>query len=276
MDAVNGGVLHQLSQRHRVFLGLTKREFDIADQIFIFQFGQELAHIRFYSVPCLRDRFDRWEIDGLKTRPPRRAAATIKPAGFSAQDVNHCIPDGFITPSHRPCEFLRRKLRNHIKEFSVSPMAVVIQIFQILDSHLAPPRKIPGYASLPACSLGERPIDRNQSPPNLRRSVARSGSYKFVFRRDCTLEAMRTQGAFSFFQGVATRSWNTTRLNGSLPPSRPIALSSAPSHSFRSETDLQTGACWWSLPTAALAAKGSARRPVCSKRTDRSGPTLSQ
>src|SRR6266540_2195499 len=39
-------------------------------------------------------------------------------------------------------------------------------------------------------------------PPNMRRC---SGSYQFVFRRDCTLEAMRTQGAFSLFQGVATR-----------------------------------------------------------------------
>src|SRR5262245_39915378 len=67
------------------------------------------------------------------------------------------------------------------------------------------PQKIPGYASLPACSLGLRPIDQNQSPPNLRRSVPKSGSYKFVFRRDCTLEAMRTQGAFSLFQDVATR-----------------------------------------------------------------------
>ena len=57
-------------------------------------------------------------------------------------------------------------------------------------------RKIPGYASLPACSIGERPIDRNQSPPNLRRRLPRSGSYKFVFLRYCTLEAMRTQGAF--------------------------------------------------------------------------------
>src|SRR5262245_15325507 len=53
----------------------------------------------------------------------------------------------------------------------------------------------PGYASLPACSLGNRPVDRNQSPPNLRQCVSKSGSYKFVFRRDCTLEAMRTQGA---------------------------------------------------------------------------------
>src|SRR4030095_5866976 len=44
-----------------------------------------------------------------------------------------------------------------------------------------------------------------QPPPNLRRSVPGSGSYKFVSLRDCTLEAMRTQGAFSFFQGVAAR-----------------------------------------------------------------------
>ncbi len=34
----------------------------------------------------------------------------------------------------------------------------------------------PGYASLPACSLGERPIDRNQSPPNRRRCLPKSGS----------------------------------------------------------------------------------------------------
>src|SRR6266540_4793836 len=74
-----------------------------------------------------------------------------------------------------------------------------------LSCHSLSPPKIPGYASLRACSLGWRLIDRNQSPPNLRRSVPRSGSYKFVFRRDCTLEAMRTQGAFSSFQGVATR-----------------------------------------------------------------------
>jgi len=30
-----------------------------------------------------------------------------------------------------------------------------------------------------------------------------SGSYKFVFLRDCTPEAMGTQGAFSLFQRVA-------------------------------------------------------------------------
>src|SRR5215813_15490466 len=62
-------------------------------------------------------------------------------------------------------------------------------------------RKIPGYASHPACSLGWRPIDRNQSPPNLRRRVPKYGSYKSVFLRDCTLEAMRTQGrAFHSFR----------------------------------------------------------------------------
>src|SRR5262245_56819384 len=51
----------------------------------------------------------------------------------------------------------------------------------------------PGYASLTACSLGGRPIDRNRTPPNWRRCLPRSCSYKFAFLRDCTLEAMRTQ-----------------------------------------------------------------------------------
>jgi hypothetical protein len=36
------------------------------------------------------------------------------------------------------------------------------------------------------------------------------GSYKFVFRRDCALEAMRTQGAFSLFQGVAEKPYLST------------------------------------------------------------------
>src|SRR5262245_57115631 len=44
-------------------------------------------------------------------------------------------------------------------------------------------------------------------PPNLRRC---SGSYKFVFRRDCTLEAMRTRGPFSLFQVVTTRHENSS------------------------------------------------------------------
>src|SRR6266498_1714344 len=87
-------------------------------------------------------------------------------------------------------------------------------------------RKIPGYASLPACSLGQRPIDQNQSPQNLRRSVPRSGSYRFVFLRDCTLEAMRTQGAFSFFQGVATRCGDMLlRSFGGEFGGRPVTLS---------------------------------------------------
>jgi hypothetical protein len=54
----------------------------------------------------------------------------------------------------------------------------------------------PGYASLPACSLGGRPIDQNRTPPNWRRCLPKTGSYKFAFRRDCTLEAMRTQGLY--------------------------------------------------------------------------------
>jgi hypothetical protein len=53
--------------------------------------------------------------------------------------------------------------------------------------------KIPGYASLPACY--------------------RQVTYFLSIRHidNSTLEAMRTQGRFSFFQGVATRhkgSWN--------------------------------------------------------------------
>src|SRR5262249_49145066 len=62
-------------------------------------------------------------------------------------------------------------------------------------------RKIPGYASHPACSLGWRPIDRNQTTPNPRPRVTKSGSYKNDFLRDFTLEAMRTQGrAFHSFR----------------------------------------------------------------------------
>src|SRR5262245_21736662 len=51
----------------------------------------------------------------------------------------------------------------------------------------------PGYASLPARSLGKRSIARNLSPPKWRRWLPWSGSYKFVFRRDCALEAARNQ-----------------------------------------------------------------------------------
>jgi hypothetical protein len=59
----------------------------------------------------------------------------------------------------------------------------------------------PGYASLPACSSGERRIDRNQRPPaSLRRrrvviacNHARRASDVFSAHA-CTLEAMRTQG----------------------------------------------------------------------------------
>src|SRR5215468_4434241 len=51
----------------------------------------------------------------------------------------------------------------------------------------------PGYAPLPARRLGGRPIDRNRTPQNWRRCLPGSGSYKFVFGRDCALEATRTQ-----------------------------------------------------------------------------------
>jgi len=54
----------------------------------------------------------------------------------------------------------------------------------------------PERASLPARSLGERPIDRNRTRPYWRRRLPGSGSYKFFFLRDCTLEAMRTQGLY--------------------------------------------------------------------------------
>src|SRR6266511_4038480 len=64
-------------------------------------------------------------------------------------------------------------------------------------------RNIPGYASLPACSFGERRIYRNQTWIRVASGSGATDSDQYVFLRDCTLEAMRTQGAFSSFQGVA-------------------------------------------------------------------------
>src|SRR5262245_3787399 len=72
------------------------------------------------------------------------------------------------------------------------------------------PQKVTGYASLPACSLGERPIDRNQTPWNWKRCVPRSDSYQRAFGRDCTLEAMRTRDQYwrVIARGVMIRaSW---------------------------------------------------------------------
>src|SRR5262249_8500731 len=68
----------------------------------------------------------------------------------------------------------------------------------------------PGYASFPARSLGQRPIDRDQTLPNLRQGVPRSGSYKFVVRRDCALEATCTQG---FSAGEIAMGMRTIKLS---------------------------------------------------------------
>jgi len=71
-------------------------------------------------------------------------------------------------------------------------------------------RKIFGHVSLPACSRGEKPIDRNHKSPE----VISHGLGDYCLRsrafgpsalrasdepsaRDCTLEAMHTQGRFS-------------------------------------------------------------------------------
>jgi Fe-S cluster assembly scaffold protein SufB len=53
---------------------------------------------------------------------------------------------------------------------------------------------VPGYASLPARSLGERPIGPHQARPDWKRYLSRSGSNQYLFGRDCSPEAMRTQG----------------------------------------------------------------------------------
>src|SRR5262245_28298885 len=66
----------------------------------------------------------------------------------------------------------------------------------------------PGYASLPACSRGQRLIDRNQTPPkspclcriiivcNPAHSAPSATSVSIgSSTHDCTLEAMRTQVA---------------------------------------------------------------------------------
>src|SRR5687767_3510973 len=50
--------------------------------------------------------------------------------------MNHCIPDGSIASSHRPREFFWCQLRNHMEEFLVSPVAIVVKNFQVLDGHL--------------------------------------------------------------------------------------------------------------------------------------------
>src|ERR1700730_10423470 len=76
------------------------------------------------------------EVSGIKRRATLSSTAAIEPAPFSAQDVNHRVPDGAVAARQELAELLRRQLQHHVKELSVGPEAIVEQSFQILDRHL--------------------------------------------------------------------------------------------------------------------------------------------
>src|SRR5262245_23386468 len=107
----------------------------------------------------------------------------------------------------------------------------------------------PGYASLPARRLGGRPNDRNRTPQNWRRCLPGSGSYKFVFGRDCALEAARTQ--INVIEPdpnapCTIRSYVSSLHPGSLPRASPIALLPSPPTSI---------ACRFRARSSALASR---------------------
>src|SRR5688572_18606806 len=91
--------------------------------------------MNFDGVPLVDERVRRRVIIRLERRPALRAATPIEPAPLGAQDVNECVPDGPIATGNRLRELLVRELRNHLEEFLVCPVVVVVETFEILNSH---------------------------------------------------------------------------------------------------------------------------------------------
>src|SRR5947209_9965763 len=87
-------------------------------------------------APGVDDGFERRVIVWLEGRASFGTAAPVKPAPFSAQDVNERVPDRPIAASHRLRELFRRQLRNDLKEFPVGPVAIVIKTLELSDCHM--------------------------------------------------------------------------------------------------------------------------------------------
>src|SRR5262245_48813011 len=86
-------------------------------------------------------------------------------------------------------------------------------------------RKIPGYASLPACSLGKRPIDRNQSPQTsgdalvpIHSSFADTARWKrcvprgLVMKPSAPLDNLRYRARPFSFPDAKIREWFSLRV----------------------------------------------------------------
>src|SRR5437879_2575842 len=126
MNSVNGGVLHQFSERHTAFLALTNLVFDNANKVFIIvQSGQKLPKVKLDFAPKLHERFHCRVIGRIEPFTTFRAAAAVKPTPFRAQNMNHRVSDGTISSHYGLGELLRRKLRDNVKELSVCPAIVI-------------------------------------------------------------------------------------------------------------------------------------------------------
>src|SRR5688572_20431573 len=133
MHAVIGAVLQE-----RANLATTQApevELDDARQVLVRQRREERARMALDERPLLEQGFDRRKIVRLERRPAARPAASIEPAPLRAQRVDERVPDRSVAAGDGPRELLGRQLRDRLEQLPIRPVAVVVQAFEIPDSH---------------------------------------------------------------------------------------------------------------------------------------------
>jgi hypothetical protein len=135
MDAVDGGVLHQMSDLPSSVLAAAERELYDAIEILVAQARQELTDENFHSLPLLKERSLGWVVRGHQRRTAFSAAAATEPAPFRTQHVNHRVPNRAVTAGDIFRELFRRELRDDVKDLAIRPVAVIEEVLKIFDRH---------------------------------------------------------------------------------------------------------------------------------------------
>src|SRR5437868_5597615 len=115
VNAVNDGVMKELTQAHGVFWPISNRKFHDAFEIRIRESRQKLAHVAFDLLPARLKRVHGWVVGGLEGRTAGRSTAAIHPPPLGAEYVHQRIAHRPVAAGDGPRELLVRSLRKQLQ-----------------------------------------------------------------------------------------------------------------------------------------------------------------
>lgn len=128
MNVVDCGVMHHLRNEKSLLRPITEGRFHNPGRDPYREPPLELAHLPFDAVPLFRYGSKRWEAGSTEARP---ASGPVQPAPLGAHHVDQGVTYGTAAPGNRLSELFGRQLRDHFEEFSIGPIAVFEQGFQV-------------------------------------------------------------------------------------------------------------------------------------------------